>query len=85
VVVLDLYDPAHTLRGDVFYRRLRESEGRDKAFVIIWSGYTSEWRAEKFLLEAAETDARLVPLKTKDTASLADAVKGCFGRLEEER
>lgn len=84
LVVLDLYDDQLLLKGDKFYKNLRTAENQPRAFVIVWSGYTGQREAEKFVKENVKTDRRLVPLEIKALVSLEDAVRGCLEQIEEE-
>ena len=88
LLILDLYEWGRVFRGKSFYEQLREHEKNVKkrlgAFVIIWSNYWSDPDSIDFVKETRERDTRFIALETKARSRLAEAVKGCIGRIEEE-
>jgi hypothetical protein len=89
ILILDLFQWAKDFRGKTVYERLREQERSDKkrrgAFVIIWSNYWSDPASIDFVTQTREKDGRFIALETKATSLLEEAIKGCIGRIEEER
>ncbi len=89
ILILDLFQWGKDFRGKTVYERLREQERNDRkrrgAFVIIWSNYWSDPASIDFVTRTREKDARFIALDTKAKSLLAEAVKGCIGRIEEER
>ena len=84
IVILDLFQDEITLKGDGFYKALRATEQKYKAFIIIWSGYTSDRAAEYFIKDVEYKDGRIGILECKDIFLLEDIVKGILDRILEE-
>jgi hypothetical protein len=88
ILILDLFEWGKAFHGKSFYEQLREHEKniekRLGAFVIIWSNYWSDPASIDFVKETREKDTRFIALETKAKSRLAEAIKGCIGRIEEE-
>jgi CheY-like chemotaxis protein len=85
VVILDLFDDG--LRGDSFYRKLREEEEEKQcrpAFVVIWSRYSGVVSAENFIEETTKKDGNFIPLDTKSQYLLRERLSSLVERIEEE-
>jgi hypothetical protein len=88
LIILDMYMGESTPSGVQFYEDFRRREiladRPNRAFVIIWSSYTSDERVEDFIREKRDQDDRMVVMPTKDSLDLGDKIKRCLGRIEEE-
>ena len=88
LVVLDLFLGSEVFCGKDFYECLRNEEKLVEkpagAFILVWSNYWSDAASLNFVTEKRAQDDRLVAPETKALTLLAEAIKGCIGRIEEE-